>query len=141
MILNYLFIAALLLIALTSLPLWARAWQRLRLRTSGSAADALLSPRPQVESPLGLVDVFVVFLFWAVSQVVALSLTLYLMNLQQAEISDLDAGRQVQLFAGIASGQLLATLFALAWVALRYRHPRQVKKRILHEPIIAFDQV
>ncbi|MCH2182836.1 MAG: CPBP family glutamic-type intramembrane protease [Mariniblastus sp.] len=126
MITNYLFIAALVLIALASLPLGGRALQRIRLRKSGSAADALLPPRPQVESPLGLVDVLVVFLFWAVSQGAALELTLSLMNLQPGDLQELDASQQVPLYAGMACGQLIATLFALAWITIRYRHPLQI---------------
>ncbi len=126
MIVNYLFIAALVLIALTSLPLWYRAIQRVRLRATGTAANALLPPRLQIESPLGLVDVLTVFIAWTLSQAVALSLTLSLMNLPKGSLSELDAGQQIQLYTGMAGGQVLATLLALGWITVRYRYPIRI---------------
>lgn len=126
MILNYLFIAALALIALTSLPIWYRSIQRVRLRSSGTASNALLPARHQIESPLGLVDVLTVFIVWTLTQAIALSLTLSLMNLPEGPLSALDAAQQVQLYTGMASGQAMATLFAVGWLTLRYRHPIRI---------------
>ena len=61
---NYLFMVVLVLIALTSLPLWWMAIQRVRGSTSGPSSNALLPPRQQIESPIGLFDVLLTFLFW-----------------------------------------------------------------------------
>lgn len=122
---NYLFMVVLVLIALASLPLWWMAIQRVRGSTSGPS-NALLPPRQQIESPIGLFDVLLTFLFWTVLQAVCVLFILQVMNVTQADLAGPAAAQPISLYAVMVAGQLLTTLLTLAWIVLRYRHLFQI---------------
>ncbi|MDG2186472.1 MAG: CPBP family glutamic-type intramembrane protease [Mariniblastus sp.] len=123
---NYLFLVVLVLIALASLPLWWMAIQRVRCSPGSFPSNALLPPRQQIESPIGLFDVLLTFLFWTVLQAVCLLFILQVMDLDQADLAEPAATQSISLYAVMAAGQLLTILLTLAWIALRYRHVLQI---------------
>ena len=122
---DYLFIAALALFLLASLPLWGKALQRVR-RSNGTTAEAFLSPRSPIQSPIGLVDVLLAFLMWTVCQGIALSLTMQLMNISQSDLNAPTANQQLTILAGLSLGQLMSGGFSFIWLALRYGHLSQM---------------
>lgn len=123
---NYLFMVVLVLIALASLPLWWMAIQRVRCSPGSLPSNALLPPRQQIESPIGLFDVLLTFLFWTVLQAVCVLFILQVMDLDQADLAGPAATQSISLYAVMAAGQLLTILLTLAWIALRYRHVLQI---------------
>ena len=122
---DYLFIAALALFLLASLPLWGKALQRVR-RSNGTPAGAFLPPRSPIQSPIGLVDVLLAFLMWTVCQGIALSLTMQLMNISQSDLNTPTANQQLTILAGLSLGQLMSGGFSFIWLALRYGHLSQM---------------
>ncbi len=123
---NYLFMVVLVLIALASLPLWWMAIQRVRCSPGSLPSNALLPPRQQIESPIGLFDVLLTFLFWTVLQAMCLLFILHVMGVSQADLASPTAAQSISLYAVMAAGQLLTILLTLAWIALRYRHVLQI---------------
>ena len=123
---NYLFMVVLVLIALASLPLWWMALQRVRCSPGSLPSNALLPPRQQIESPIGLFDVLLTFLFWTVLQAVCVLFILQVMDVAQADLARPTAAQSISMYAVMAAGQLLTILLTLAWIALRYRHVLQI---------------
>jgi len=104
---NYLFLVVLGLIALASLPLWWMAIPRVGCSLAASLripSNALLPPRQQIESPIGLFDVLLTFLFWTVLQAVCVLFILQVMDVAQADLAGPAATQTISLYAVMAAG-------------------------------------
>ena len=100
---------------LGSIPLWYVSWRR--LETQGS----LLEIRERISSPLGLVDVMIMFVTWVFGQLGSAGLAVWFLDIQPDSILEL-TGSKMAIMAGIvALGQLIATGIGMAIIYFRYR--------------------
>jgi len=115
------FTASLLLLFLLSLPFYYRLWNRIRriARERGpnqTLIDMVLPPRPRLESPLGLIDVVVMFMCWFLVQSIAIAMVLPLAREGQDS-----AAISANALTIASLGQLLGTLLGVGVICMRYR--------------------
>ncbi len=109
------FLSSFAALVLGSAPLWQAAWRR--WKNQGS----LLEIRQRISSPLGLVDVMIMFVTWVFGQVASAGLAVWLLEIQPDSIQEL-SGASMAILAGIvAIGQLIATGIGMAMICFRYR--------------------
>ncbi len=115
------FNASLWLLFLLSLPFYWRLLGRFRKnrRANQPWLDAVLPPRPRLESPLGLIDVVIMFVCWFLVQSIAIAYAL------PASVGN-EAGNggpatiSATTLAVASLGQLLGTLLGVGVICLRY---------------------
>ena len=115
------FTASLLLLFLLSLPFYFRLWNRIRRiwqkrDPNQSLIDAALPPRRRLESPLGLIDVVIVFVCWFLVQSIAIAVVLPVAR-EGHESTAISASA----LTIASSGQLLGTLLGVGVICMRHR--------------------
>jgi len=113
--LNFLFFFSFSALIIGSLPLWIRAFMGMR------ATGTFMATRPNAGSPLGFLDVIVMFFFWLVGQAVSIGLVALIFGVQLEELAGSPGDTLSWAMILMASGQLLATLLAVGIFLVRYR--------------------
>ncbi len=80
-----------------------------------------MESRPEARSPLGLLDVVVMFFFWLVGQAASISLIALIFGVGIEELSKASGETLSWATILIASGQMVATLVAVGVLLIRYR--------------------
>ena len=108
------FNACMTLILFASFPIWRKIYRRYSQR------QPILEPRPQVASPIGLVDVFVLLAGWLTSQIIAGGLFMSASGVEPTELELVSGSQMVllMLLAGLA--QLIAVAMGMAYLIIRY---------------------
>ena len=114
------FYVCLTLIVLLSGPIWQRLWRRL------VAGSPLLEPRWRLATPIGLVDVCLMFFVWFSSQIAAGLVVAFLTGTPVARFDQLagDSLATLMLVSGFA--QVIAVVGVLICLSQRYGDPRAV---------------
>ena len=113
--LNFLFFFSFSALIVASLPLWVHAFMGMR------ATGAFMAARPNAGSPLGFLDVIVMFFFWLVGQAVSIGLVALIFGIQLEELAGSPGDTLSWATILMAFGQLLATLLAIGVFLIRYR--------------------
>jgi membrane protease YdiL (CAAX protease family) len=113
--LNILFISTFLGLAIGSIPLWINAIARKR------SSGALMATRSASPSPLGFIDIIVMFFFWFVGQVTSIGAAIFFLGLDPGNLLDVEGSDLAWLMILIALGQLLATFLGMCVLLARYR--------------------
>ena len=123
--LDHLFIASLGVLVAFSIPLWIRLFSRMSSDTGSTSTwlDKVLPGRQRIESPLGAVDVVMLFVFWFLAQVVCLAF--FGPNSPESSTPN-QAGPLTQTMLAIAAGQLVGTFAGLAFIGLRHGHAPRI---------------
>ena len=116
--LNLIFFAVFGALSLVGILLWAQAIKRINNRQC--IVDPL-GERDLVGSPLGLIDVFVVFFAWFGGQLIAAGLALFILNVPFDEITSLEGELQAKFMGIVGAGQLVLTLGVLVIIWVRYQ--------------------
>jgi len=113
--LNLLFFFCFSALVAGSIPLW-----RISLRQK-SQTGTLMPQRPSTESPLGFLDVIVMFFFWLLGQAVSIGLISLIFGIPIEELPT--AAGDTKSWAAILMSicQLCATLLAIGIFVIRYR--------------------
>lgn len=116
--LNLLFFAVFGAISLSGILLWTKAIQRLG---SGTCIVDPLGRRDPVGSPVGLLDVFLIFFAWFGGQLLAAGMALYLLNIPLTEMTELEGEKQASFLGLVGLGQLVLTMGAWGAIWVRNR--------------------
>jgi len=112
--LNVLFYFCFSAMVVGSLPLWWKVFQRRK------SAQGLMELREQSGTPLGMIDVIVMFLIWVSAQLVTIGLIQLAFGLGSDELATSAGDTQSWIVISLAGGQLVACAAALAFFLIRY---------------------
>ncbi len=99
------------LLCLVSLPLWVYVFWK---------GQPFIKPRLRIQSPIGLLDVGILFLCWFVSQMMTVTILVYAIDVPIEGLGKLETRQELHSM-GIASlFQLVATVIGLAIIAARH---------------------
>ena len=108
------FYACMTLILLASLPVWRKIYRRY------SQKQPIIEPRPQVASPIGLIDVIVLLTGWLTSQLIAGGLFMFASGVDPSELASVNGSQMVLLMLLAGLGQLIAVALGMVYLLARY---------------------
>ena len=123
--LNVFFLASLMILVAFSVPLWIRFFANVSTDRSRAPdwLDRVIPRRRRIESPMGAVDVIILFVFWFLAQAISIAFLRPIEPVGGAP-EGLDASTQMMWVMSI--GQLLGTLGGLMFIGLRHGHAPRI---------------
>ena len=115
-----LFYACMALIVLVSVPIWRWIYARY------SQNQPVLETRPQLASPMGLVDLIVLLSIWLTSQFFAVGLFTQVAGVGFGEIDSISGSQMMVLMLIAGIGQLMGVAFGMALLMIRYKDFRVI---------------
>lgn len=112
--LTILFLSTFATLVLSGIPLWRAAYVRWQQRGS------MLELRERISSPIGLVDVMIMFVTWVFGQISSAGLAVFILDIQPDSIPDLSGSQMAIMAIIVAVGQLVFTAVGMSIIWFRY---------------------
>ncbi len=113
--LSTLFFATYMAMVLGSIPLWRNAILKIR------SGKSVLLARPRIGSPLGLIDVAIMFTTWVMGQFGSVTVATLFLGIRPSGISELSSSELAFLTLMVALGQIVSTGTGMLLIWFRYR--------------------
>lgn len=113
--LTILFLTTFAAMVLSGIPLWRAGYIRWQQRGD------LLELRDRITSPIGLVDVMIMFFTWVLGQVSSVGLAVLILGILPSSIPNLSGSQMATMAIIVAFGQLVFTAAGMSIIWFRYR--------------------
>ena len=121
--LNAIFLICLFFIGTVGFVSWSAV---IRRKKQGQDLLGRLGERNLAGSPLGLIDVFLVFFTWFGGQAIAVGATMFFMGISQADLPTLAGDQQAKLLGIVGWAQLFGIMVSLVVLYFRYGRGRAI---------------